>query len=67
MVIENKEMNSGEIIACLGLSFDEDKVEIGTFCIEPSRQNKGLGKKLLSTAEKFVQVYNSNGLCCTKI
>ena len=43
-----------EIVACIGLTFDQVDVEIGTFAISPNHQNLGLGRKILAFAEDYV-------------
>ena len=43
-----------QLLACIGLTFDADCVEIGTFCIAPHDQNQGIGKYVLDFAEKYV-------------
>ena len=45
---------AGQLLACIGLTFDADHVEIGTFCIAPHDQNQGIGKHVLDFAEKYV-------------
>ena len=40
------------LVACIGLTFQADRVEIGTFCVDSHWQNKGIGKQLLRYAEK---------------
>ncbi|AYO54579.1 GNAT family N-acetyltransferase [Acinetobacter sp. WCHAc060033] len=44
----------GKLVACIGLAFDQDNVEVGTFCIAPEYQNQGIGKQVLDFAEKYV-------------
>lgn len=44
----------GNLVACIGLTFDQDNVEVGTFCIAPEHQNQGIGKQVLDFAEKYV-------------
>lgn len=36
--------SAGQLLACIGLTFAADHVEIGTFCIAPHDQNQGIGK-----------------------
>jgi GNAT superfamily N-acetyltransferase len=43
---------SSRIVASIGLTFNYDEVEIGTFCVDPTFQNTGIGKAVLSFAEK---------------
>lgn len=46
------EHSSSAIVACIGLSFNLNEVEIGTFSVDPSLQNTGIGKTILSFAEE---------------
>ncbi|MCY6410917.1 GNAT family N-acetyltransferase [Acinetobacter sp. VNH17] len=48
------EAQSKQLVACIGLSYQQDSVEIGTFAIDPSIQNSGFGKEILAYAEQFV-------------
>jgi len=48
----NNEHSSSAIVACIGLSFNLNEVEIGTFSVDPSLQNTGIGKTILSFAEE---------------
>jgi len=41
------------LVACIGLTFQKNSVEIGTFCVNSYWQNKGIGKQLLTYAEKM--------------
>ncbi|MFW2075306.1 GNAT family N-acetyltransferase [Acinetobacter gerneri] len=60
MVIEGPDTRSKQLIACIGITFYETYAEIGTFCIDSSFQQAGIGKTLLGRAEQFLQIYNSN-------
>ncbi|MFH7766118.1 GNAT family N-acetyltransferase [Acinetobacter sp. BSP-28] len=40
-----------KIVACIGLTFQKDSVEIGTFCVASDWQNQGIGKQILAYAE----------------
>ena len=42
------------LVACIGLSFDHNSVEIGTFAIDSSVQNLGYGKQMLNYVEAYV-------------
>ena len=42
------------IVACIGLTFSESDVEVGTFAIAPHYQNQGLGRQVLDFAENHV-------------
>ena len=44
----NNEHSSSAIVACIGLSFNLNEVEIRTFSVDPSLQNTGIGKTILS-------------------
>lgn len=48
------ELGNDEIVACIGLSLNDDCIEIGTFAIDPSVQNQGYGRELLNYAELYV-------------
>lgn len=39
------------LVACVGLTFQQDVVEIGTFCVHSQWQNQGIGKQILQYAE----------------
>ena len=39
------------LVACIGLTFQQNAVEIGTFCVNSHWQNKGVGKQVLKYAE----------------
>ena len=43
-----------QIVACIGLTFTQHDVEIGTFCIATTLQNQGIGKYVLDFAEQYV-------------
>ncbi len=49
-----------QIVACIGLTFDDFAVEIGTFAIAPDWQNQGLGKLVLDYAEKYAASVQSD-------
>ena len=42
------ENEQGLLVACIGLSFNHNSVEIGTFAIDSSVQNLGYGKQMLN-------------------
>lgn len=48
------ENEQGLLVACIGLSFDHNSVEIGTFAIDSSVQNLGFGKEILAYAEQYI-------------
>ena len=48
------ETESTQLVACIGLSYQQDCAEIGTFAIDPSIQNSGIGKEILAYAEQYV-------------
>jgi len=41
------------LVACIGLTFKADHVEIGTFCVASAWQNQSIGKHVLKYAEKM--------------
>jgi GNAT superfamily N-acetyltransferase len=47
----DNDLSSLSIVACIGLTFNAQEVEIGTFCVDPIFQNTGIGKTVLSFAE----------------
>lgn len=47
----DNDLSSLSIVACIGLTFNAEEVEIGTFCVDPIFQNTGIGKTVLSFAE----------------
>ncbi|WP_349929620.1 GNAT family N-acetyltransferase [Acinetobacter sp. A1-4-2] len=49
-VIEDGQMH---LVACIGLTFQQNSVEIGTFCVASAWQNLGIGKHVLKYAEKM--------------
>ena len=48
------ENEQGLLVACIGLSFDHNSVEIGTFAIDSSVQNLGYGTQMLNYVEAYV-------------
>ena len=48
------ENEQGVLVACIGLSFDHNSVEIGTFAIDSLVQNLGYGKQMLNYVEAYV-------------
>ncbi|MFH4155889.1 GNAT family N-acetyltransferase, partial [Acinetobacter baumannii] len=47
------EIDSSQIVACIGLTFQKNTVEIGTFCTDPNLQNMKVGRCVLEYAEQF--------------
>lgn len=47
------EIDSSQIVACIGLTFQNNTVEIGTFCTDPQIQNMKVGRSVLEYAEQF--------------
>lgn len=45
---------SPHLLGCIGISFQSECAEIGSFSVDPAMQNQGLGKELLNFAEKHV-------------
>ena len=48
-ILVNKQ---SDLVACIGLTFQQNAVEIGTFCVDSHWQNQGIGKQVLGWAEK---------------
>ncbi len=44
---------NGNIAACICVEEKNGEAYIGTFAVNPAFQNKGIGKKVLSLAEKY--------------
>ena len=51
-VAEMVEDLDSALVACIGLTFQKNAVEIGTFCVHSHWQNQGIGKQILKYAEK---------------
>ncbi|OTG63536.1 hypothetical protein B9T25_13655 [Acinetobacter sp. ANC 4470] len=51
------------LLGCIGLTFQQDTVEIGTFCVASSWQNQGVGRQLLEYAEMKAQEICVNLKC----
>ena len=52
-IAEVEEDEQTHLVACVGLTFQQDRVEIGTFCVNSHCQNRGIGKQVLTYAEKM--------------
>ncbi|RKG30896.1 N-acetyltransferase [Acinetobacter tianfuensis] len=52
------EMPHHLILGCIGIQFEANTAEIGTFAVLPELQNKGLGKTLLDFAEGRIKMRN---------
>lgn len=48
------ENEQGFLVGCIGLTFDNRAVEIGTFAIDPTIQNLGYGREILNYVEAYV-------------
>ena len=48
-ILVNKQ---SDLVACIGLTFQQNAVEIGTFCVASDWQNQGIGKQVLEYTEK---------------
>ena len=48
-ILANKQ---SDLVACIGLTFQLNTVEIGTLCVNSDWQNQGIGKQVLKYAEK---------------
>lgn len=51
------------LLGCIGLTFQQDTVEIGTFCVASAWQNQGIGRQLLKYAEMKAQEICINLKC----
>ena len=51
-VAETLGNKQSDLVACIGLTFQQNTVEIGTFCVNSHWQNQGIGKQVLEYAEK---------------
>ncbi|AVN21790.1 GNAT family N-acetyltransferase [Acinetobacter pittii] len=47
------ETSASKLIACIGLTFENNQVEIGTFCTDPQVQNMRVGRSVLEYAEQY--------------
>ena len=47
------EIHPSKMIACIGLTFENNQVEIGTFCTDPHVQNMRVGRSVLEYAEQY--------------
>ncbi|HDU8164134.1 GNAT family N-acetyltransferase [Acinetobacter baumannii] len=47
------EIDSSKVVTCIGLTFQSNTVEIGTFCTDPHVQNMKIGRSVLEYAEQF--------------
>lgn len=48
-----EETSASKLIACIGLTFENNQVEIGTFCTDPQVQNMRVGRSVLEYAEQY--------------
>lgn len=53
---------AGELLGCVELRQEGEKVYLGMLTVRPDIQAKGIGKKLLSAGEEFARMHN-----CTKM
>ena len=54
------ENEQGSLVGCIGLSLNDDYIEIGTFAIDPTIQNLGYGREMLNYVENYItQNYSS--------
>ena len=53
---------SGKLVACIGLTFDHEQVEVGTFAVLPEVQNQSLGREVLDFAENYAANLNLSHL-----
>lgn len=50
-VADVKDNPQQALLGCIGLTFQQDTVEIGTFCVASAWQNQGVGRQILKYAE----------------
>ena len=53
LIVEKTNQSEEGILGCIGLTYTDLDVEIGTFCIASEWQNAGYGKKVLQAAELY--------------
>ena len=51
------------LLGCIGLTFQQNTVEIGTFCVASAWQNQGIGRQMLEYAEMQAQEICVNLKC----
>ena len=51
------------LLGCIGLTFQQDTVEIGTVCVAAAWQNQGIGRQMLKYAEMQAQEICANLKC----
>jgi GNAT superfamily N-acetyltransferase len=56
-----------EIIGCVNLKQNENKLYLGMFSVQPMLQGNGVGKKLLLAAEEYAVHVGSNSIYMTVI
>jgi ribosomal protein S18 acetylase RimI-like enzyme len=50
--------DSNRIEGCVFLHKREGKLYLGMFCVSPALQNKGIGKQIMATAERYALQHN---------
>lgn len=61
------ENNNAEIIGCVNLKQDENKLYLGMFAVHPTQQGSGVGKKLLLASEEYATHLGINTIYMTVI
>jgi ribosomal protein S18 acetylase RimI-like enzyme len=77
MIMENLNTNNAvflkyvndkaEIIGCVNLKQNEDKLYLGMFGVHPTQQGSGIGKQLLLAAEEYAKYLGVNVIYMTVI
>jgi N-acetylglutamate synthase-like GNAT family acetyltransferase len=62
-----KYVEDGKILGCVRLDKKDKKLYLGMLTVEPSLQNKGIGKILLKTSEDEARKQNCNSIYMTVI
>lgn len=57
-----KYVEAGEIIGCVELRVERDKLYLGMLTVNPSIQGKGIGKALMKASEELARKQNCNAL-----
>lgn len=62
-----KYLEDGKIIGCVRLVKHGDQLYLGMFAVDPTLQNKGVGKKILTAAEEEARKQNCRSIDMTVI
>lgn len=65
IVAENDD--NGELIGCVHLEKHEDKCYLGMLTVDPTLQNKGIGKMLIEESEALAQFWDCKSIYITVI